>query len=645
MSKQLSKLIFPGVISALGIFAVAILLFSACAPVGTHATGSELGVNIDSPDIIESGGYYILVEHNPSTSISLNSFDANGFYNYNNDSLKVYTNSPSGYQLYISSDQDGNFDPSGSGDASTATNAIPGNSLFKNGTLGNTEYFGPAPGEFTPPSTAVPAGGTAVGSTSTALNPNTWGFSMTQNDYYAAIPLKNNETLVKKTRLNNSTRAADDTSVAQNIYYGVRAALSKTAGTYSGNVLYTAMSDADSVLDGVATISPDTTTELSGGEEVTIRTSLFTNMEDLGDISVYIGDYSSTSDTPVAADACTNISSSIDTDANNNLVITCDTPAKTPGTYDVLVLVEKFGKAYLISDGLSYTVDLPAFWTITYMQDMTPAVCNSVYTPTNVTGSSAVLVDKTSAMAGNYLDVTADNTSPKVAQHTLYDYRGADGTGTASNKVAPDSANAKSYTVRKLADGNCWMTQDLEIPLASGTTIEASYNTTASAYSFTPSAACSGNGACSMNANTKAGNGTYYYSWYAATAETGTSTDVSIDTSASICPIGWRLPANYTIDQTKSYSSLTNSYGFTTNGANNSQNHVAALESAPLNFTRSGFYYNGSLTNNSTDGYYWSSTAYTDAMRAYDFDYNTSRTNPQDGYGKYGGFNVRCVAQ
>ena len=271
------------------------------------------------------------------------------------------------------------------------------------------------------------------------------------------------------------------------------------------------------------------------------------------------------------------------------------------------------------------------FWSITYMQDMTPEICAAVTTP----AKTATQADTDGSHHGN---------TAYVAQRTLYDYRGADGTGNKDNKVTPDSANAKSYMVRKLADGNCWMTQNLEIPLASGTTIEASYNTTASAYSFTPSAACSGNGACSMNANTKADNGTYYYSWYAATAETGTSTDVSTDTSASICPIGWRLPANYTIDQTKSYGSLTNSYGFTTNGANSPDNHVAQLESAPLNFARSGVY-NGGLTYNGTRGYYWSSTAYTGAANAYYFFYNTSYTFPQDHNAKYVGFNVRCVAQ
>ena len=213
-----------------------------------------------------------------------------------------------------------------------------------------------------------------------------------------------------------------------------------------------------------------------------------------------------------------------------------------------------------------------------------------------------------------------------VAQATLYDIR-----------------DSKPYTVRKLADGNCWMTSNLNYQLAAGVQAQGSSNTSRTAYPFTPTS-CGSNGACSMNGNTVA-SGAYYYSWYAATAETGTSADVNVDTSASICPIGWRLPANYTIDSTKSYGSLTNAYNLTSGGANNSQNHVSELESSPLNFARSGNYGGGSLSNNGTYGLYWSSTAYSSSTRAYDFYYGTSNTYPQYYYSKYYGFNVRCVAQ
>ncbi|MBQ8984852.1 hypothetical protein IJ098_03295 [Candidatus Saccharibacteria bacterium] len=213
-----------------------------------------------------------------------------------------------------------------------------------------------------------------------------------------------------------------------------------------------------------------------------------------------------------------------------------------------------------------------------------------------------------------------------------------------------DVRDNNTYIVRKLADGNCWMSENLKLnlgtPSAPVTVKRAQYNSTYTE-DWTPTGTGGSNAAEPMNSNTKtpAPNGNYYYSWYAATAGSGTSAQTNTEAEYSICPSGWKLPANYTIDQTKSYGSLTNSYGFTTDGANNSQNHVVQLESAPLNFARSGNYGNGSLTNNGTSGYYWSSTAYTGATYAYYFLYHTSYTYPQRNGIKYLGFNVRCVAQ
>ena len=86
-------------------YILTVVLCSAVSPVS--ATGDTgLGVNISAPDVIKSGGYYILVEHNESTNLTLENFDAFGFYGYSNDDLTIYTNSPAGYQLYISSDQE-----------------------------------------------------------------------------------------------------------------------------------------------------------------------------------------------------------------------------------------------------------------------------------------------------------------------------------------------------------------------------------------------------------------------------------------------------------------------------------------------------------------------------------------------------------
>ena len=209
-----------------------------------------------------------------------------------------------------------------------------------------------------------------------------------------------------------------------------------------------------------------------------------------------------------------------------------------------------------------------------------------------------------------------------------------------------DIRDNKPYTVRKLADGNCWMTDNLALELTAGTPVEASLNTSATAYTFTPTS-CGTNGACAMNGNTVYGStfNTYYYSWYAATAETGTSSQTNTDASASICPVGWRLPANYTIDSAKSYGSLTNAYNFTSNGANNYQTHDAELESSPLSFARFGAYYNGSQTYANQYGDYWTSTSSSSSGHSYYFDYGGGHTYPQqNNLSKYYGFNVRCVA-
>ncbi|MBQ3309917.1 InlB B-repeat-containing protein, partial [Candidatus Saccharibacteria bacterium] len=84
------------------------------------------------------------------------------------------------------------------------------------------------------------------------------------------------------------------------------------------------------------------------------------------------------------------------------------------------------------------TINLYAIWqpqnqltTITNMQQMTSAVCNATYTPKN-----------TATSTNTNANFSADN----VPQRTLSDTR-----------------DSKTYVVRKLADGNCWMVQNLRL--------------------------------------------------------------------------------------------------------------------------------------------------------------------------------------
>ena len=93
------------------------------------------------------------------------------------------------------------------------------------------------------------------------------------------------------------------------------------------------------------------------------------------------------------------------------------------------------------------------FFSITYMQEMSSDICNTVYKPSNATGSSAraivVRKDNVSGVSGagsttivddlaGYKAIVSADGSVYVAQRTLYDIR-----------------DNKPYVIRKLADGNC----------------------------------------------------------------------------------------------------------------------------------------------------------------------------------------------
>ena len=311
------------------------------------------------------------------------------------------------------------------------------------------------------------------------------------------------------------------------------------------------------------------------------------------------------------------------------------------GTYNVTITA----KGQTLSATNAFTIALPAFWTITTMQEMTPDVCNSVYTPaayTSYTGTAPVIINKASAEAGNY--TATGNGTAQVPETTLIDYRGTTGTGTASNPITT-GGNVKTYTVRKLADGNCWMTEHLALPLTQGTGIEASFGTTTagsiSTFTYTPTS----NATIGTNTQNNATYG-WHYNWLAATAERGTtSTAANVDVNGSICPKGWRLPANYTISTTLSWGALTTAYGITANGAGiTTSTGYLYLEASPLSLQRSGIYSGGSFYSGGSGGYYWSSTAQSTSL-AYLLYYDSVNVYPQGSYSKSSlGFSVRCLA-
>ena len=209
------------------------------------------------------------------------------------------------------------------------------------------------------------------------------------------------------------------------------------------------------------------------------------------------------------------------------------------------------------------------------------------------------------------------------------------------------------YTVRKLADGNCWMSDNLKFELEANKTYTGVDNTTGEPITFNTGAIC-GNGntnaACIMNGNTTYGGtyDTWYYNWYAATAGSGTESMVNQDAPYSICPKGWRLTTNYTNTSypsggaDKSWGSLLYTYGISPTW-HETTTEYQILEAFPFTLPRAGYFSSGAFQHNGY-GDWWSATAYSTAANAYSLAFGTTGVLPQNRNYKYYGFNVRCVA-
>ena len=221
-----------------------------------------------------------------------------------------------------------------------------------------------------------------------------------------------------------------------------------------------------------------------------------------------------------------------------------------------------------------------------------------------------------------------------------------------------DIRDGKTYTVRKMADGNCWMVENLKFELQANKTYTGVNNTTGNTITFNTGAVC-GNGntnaACIMNGNTAENTdtssewyGEWYYSWYAATAGSGTESMANQDAPYSICPAHWRLPTNYTNTSypnggaDKSWGYLLNDYGISPNN-HNSDTEYQILEVQPLSLLRIDYFGYGVFQNDDR-GHWWSTTARDNATIAYNLGFYTTYIHSQNFNGKSSGYNVRCVA-
>ena len=238
-----------------------------------------------------------------------------------------------------------------------------------------------------------------------------------------------------------------------------------------------------------------------------------------------------------------------------------------------------------------------------------------------------------------------------------------------------DARDEKTYTVAKLADGQIWMTSNLN--LAGGTklysetsNVPAGYPESAGVGYYTlPSSSSSGFSSDTTAYVYNTGNETTtqtsnannsYYSWLAATAggkdASGTAvTGNGPDTAYSVCPKNWRLPKSGNQSDTSATSTtgykkgdfykLATAYGANLESSYYQNSAVFYQNAGPgtlPNFLLAGYYYSSSFNSGGTNGHYWSSSSYS-STGAYSLSFNSSRVYSADtNYRRYG-FSVRCV--
>ena len=323
------------------------------------------------------------------------------------------------------------------------------------------------------------------------------------------------------------------------------------------------------------------------------------------------------------------------------------------------------------------------FYNITTMQEMTEDICKDaryVTTPSRLVMNGTNMDDNTSTAAypanadlGTalyYPQYPRDDT--KVPQTTLIDTR--DSVFTENGEQV---TRRVSYTVRKLADGNCWMTDNLELNwdttrvfTSADTNVSSSKTASAVTQTLDGSIPTASDQEATdwVNANVDAwlsrssngladaqghGYGTYY-NWYTATVSSvpynwvgeypGMSTE-------DICPKGWKLPeggddGSYMHLFREGYHLLEEFelVSLATNVAD-------ILRSYPFDFPYSGSIssatglFDGRANESGTlHGRFWNGGVLSDVV-AFQLGFENSVLETLRGDAKKNGFPVRCVVK
>ncbi|MBR2544415.1 InlB B-repeat-containing protein [Candidatus Saccharibacteria bacterium] len=264
----------------------------------------------------------------------------------------------------------------------------------------------------------------------------------------------------------------------------------------------------------------------------------------------------------------------------------------------------------------------------------------------------------------------------------MQEWNGCIGLNIGDVTALTDARDNDTYAVAKLADGKCWMIENLRldntadhnsdgslsqgynpsfIGLAGSESANFSNSTTANSL-YTTAIGVEGKNTISgdnqgyrfprynnNNTSQRAENTTItnvntysygnYYTWHAVIADTTNYTDGDHNTT-SICPKGWSIPQGN--NASAGFAKLDIDMG----GTGASQSTVEASNrwrKYPTNFLYSGVFSSSSAIFRGSYGLYWSSTA-DDAYYSYYLYLYSSYVYPGTSLNKNYGFTARCVA-
>ena len=703
-------------------FVTAFVVASVFAPVQTSDAASTNVQTINAN--INSSSYYIKLWTNPTVNIDLMA-GPNAPMSVTRTGVKTFTNSPSGFKLFL-------------GMTSANTGLVLENGSATINSIG-----------------VLPSAATALGvntwgyaidgsSASGGTIPSPWagtthtvGTTMAANsEVFAGVPAYGSEQngLVQSTNTANGTGSGDaeDEAAATNlgVYFGVRANSDMPSGRYTNTVAYTALAEASDTGDfSIMGFSPDAyqrptrmeamsmSVGQSTGTQLVIDTSVYTNMTDLGTATVTL------KGGPLSTGNGTNDTQRTYTCANPvvesvaNLVrVTCDMPLVYAGQYTVTVKLNKFDMT-ATKDYYSYVT----WQTISAMQEMAYApgsnattkksVCDLATDPAGETAGAKFYLPTSGNQRTDGLNAKANaavwqksavKTPESVPEVYLKDLRDFSITPSAGTRQMGGYIQAGYYRIRKLADGNCWMTENMDHPQVKDhyyykwDTDINSKEKWAPAYNYidgtNPSDYTTGSDTESLlqykdtnvqhdhtyfgngcsngwgtsgeggsdvpcgtvaegylvktynNAETQK-NGTYYTFQAATTGTGGAMSTANSNSPDTFCPAGWQLPYSGTAgdyyDASKSWSYLFTQYGYGDN-----QDGSNGLRSYPLDYVYSGIYLwnTGRLYFQGNVAYLWSSTIVS-STSAYSLHTWSTGVRPAVSDLKAYGFALRCVSR